>query len=198
MPYELTLDHSRVAMHLMEPDTAYLIGDADERAVYLAARQAWHAELVRVLEREDWDRLFPRLGHAGRGAAFVLLEHRFAPAELNRLLARWWNMTEGVRPNETVGLFGRAGFVSGGGALPQGELTVYRGCRIPRHRLGTSWTLEEERARFFAERRAGPNAGIVYQARVSSSDVLGYFKSREEEEVVVDPATLRAVSRVRA
>ena len=37
-------------MHLMEPDTANLIGDADERAVYLAARQAWHAELVRAVD----------------------------------------------------------------------------------------------------------------------------------------------------
>lgn len=105
-------------------------------------------------------------------------------------------MTEGVRPRETVEIFRRSGFVTDGGELPEGELTIYRGCRIPRHRLGTSWTLDAEQACFFAQRYGGPGTGVVYRACVTSSDVLGYFVSRNEDEVIVDPSSLRAIARL--
>jgi hypothetical protein len=64
--------------------------------------------------------------------------------------------------------------------------------RYARHRLGVSWSLDVERALFFSKRSGG---GPVYAAEVDSEDVLAYFTTRNEAEVIVDPGTLRKVRR---
>ena len=73
-------------------------------------------------------------------------------------------------------------------------LTVYRGVTSYNEKRvkGLSWTLDEEKAKWFAE-RFGEN-GKVYSAEIDKKDVYAYFGSRGESEVVVDPKGLRAIT----
>lgn len=70
--------------------------------------------------------------------------------------------------------------------LPE-TMELYRGVGISRKQYGLSWTTNLEKATWFAHRfdREG-QYGYVQKAIVSKKDMLAYFQSREEEEVVVD------------
>lgn len=65
------------------------------------------------------------------------------------------------------------------------RLVVYRGCsRL--NREGWSWTRSRERAEWFS-RRYGRKDKLVLEARVSKDQIIAYFNSRHEQEVVLDP-----------
>jgi len=64
-------------------------------------------------------------------------------------------------------------------SLPD-TLTIYRGCRKD------SWTLDEQRAHWFAERFSNDD-GIVLTRTVSKKEVIAVFTRRGEEEVIVLP-----------
>lgn len=68
-------------------------------------------------------------------------------------------------------------------------LTVYRGCVQDQNEEGFSWTLDVERARWFARRlgTARGGAGCVIVGKVAKADVVAFLTGRGEEEVVVDP-----------
>ncbi len=84
------------------------------------------------------------------------------------------------------------------------EVTIWRGAGQEAGIRGLSWTLNEERARFFADYSCGPRRGhltpgwqgtkpMVAKAICRKNDILGYFTDREEAEIVVDPKRLRQV-----
>lgn len=79
------------------------------------------------------------------------------------------------------------------------ELTVYRGCvrrelRGARSRMGISWTLDAEKARWFSTRFIRNRAhGVVAQATINKHDIFFYDNGRAEQEVVLDPSKLRDV-----
>ena len=195
----MTIARSVVERHLLEPDLSTLFANPEQRGLAKESRSEHLTRVCAAIDAQDWRSLFPLLGHAGRGAALVLLSDRMDAATLNRILAEWWNATEGVRPREAIPLFRRAGYVTDDAtATPPtetGNLTIYRGVRIPRHRLGISWTLDLERARFFAGRYTA-GGGYVYVAELPPDGLLGYFTDRNEREVVVDPGTLRKIKRL--
>lgn len=66
------------------------------------------------------------------------------------------------------------------------EISVWRGC-VEANINGWSWTLDRERARFFAERFAPDGKPLIVEAKVRKRDVLAYFPRRGEEELVVHP-----------
>lgn len=75
-------------------------------------------------------------------------------------------------------------------ALPN-TVTVYRGCRTVKADRGMSWTLSEEKARWFADRCALLSSGtgqgaMVYRAKIKKEDIVGYLDGRGEQEVIVD------------
>lgn len=70
-------------------------------------------------------------------------------------------------------------------ALPE-VVTCYRGCRAEHHVYGYSWTLDREKAVWFARRHSRSGSGIVAKVEVHKSVVLAYFGSRKEAEVVLD------------
>ena len=89
------------------------------------------------------------------------------------------------------------------------RLTVYRGFTSPderpeahykNNRLHSfSWSLERDRALFFAKRYANnTNLGYVAVATVKRDDVIAHFLGRSEDEIVVLPESLKlnAVERV--
>lgn len=70
-----------------------------------------------------------------------------------------------------------------------GYVTIYRG----EGELSTpldkaySWTLDKEKAEWFANRFDPEGIGIIYQAKVNIGNINAYFKSRDEEEVIIFP-----------
>jgi hypothetical protein len=73
------------------------------------------------------------------------------------------------------------------------EFKVYRGVCLSQSDdefefLGNSWTLDYEKAKWFAERRGFSNYSypLVYAMTVNKNDVLAHFTRREEAEILVD------------
>lgn len=76
-------------------------------------------------------------------------------------------------------------------ALPD-ELIVYRGC-TRRNRRGLSWTLDEAKAKWFAQRFATVQKmpPLVMRGRVRKDKVIAHFTGRNEDEIVADPADVK-------
>lgn len=64
-------------------------------------------------------------------------------------------------------------------------LTVYRGCR-PHNKKGWSWTLDKEKAEWFAKRFSADNGGVV-EGFCYKQNVLALFLNRGEKEIFIDP-----------
>jgi hypothetical protein len=161
----------------------------------------WAEPLLRAaITSANWTEAMKCFGHRGRSFVLQLLAGclgTLEPEAVRDVLSEWWNMTEGMPPRAALPLFLHAGYSTDTEeALPGGTLTIYRGVRAPRHRLGVCWTVDPDVATHFAARLVSPGrTGVVYEAEVESVDVLGYFTSRDEAEVIVDPATLKRIRR---
>lgn len=68
-------------------------------------------------------------------------------------------------------------------ALPD-VLTIYRGGQTKR---GLSWTVSEDKARWFAERFDRDGKHQVFKGTVPKNKVYAYLNERKEQEIVVDP-----------
>lgn len=78
-------------------------------------------------------------------------------------------------------------------ALPK-EFTVYRGVAVGRNPDGLSWTRDKETAFWFSKRfDHDAEIGYVKQAITQKKNVLVYFNSRNENELVINPKTLRDI-----
>lgn len=76
-------------------------------------------------------------------------------------------------------------------ALPD-ELNIYRGVALGREPNGLSWTANLEKAKWFAHRfDRGDKQGYVETAIVKKEDVLAYFNTRDEDELVVNVMNLK-------
>ena len=71
------------------------------------------------------------------------------------------------------------------------EFTVYRGVAKGRVKDGLSWTENLEKARWFANR--WQSNGYIQKATVNKKDVLAYFNTRDEDEIVVSPKDLQNI-----
>lgn len=63
-------------------------------------------------------------------------------------------------------------------SLPD-SIQIFRGC-LPAYRSGLSWTLNREKAAWFARRIRGK----VYSHRILKTGVLAYFNERDEAEIL--------------
>jgi hypothetical protein len=79
-------------------------------------------------------------------------------------------------------------------ALPE-TLAVYRGVKLRSAMRGLSWTLDRERAEWFANRfvmkRQHP---MVLQSEVRKADVVAHFIGRNEAEIVVHPNAIHRLA----
>jgi len=73
-------------------------------------------------------------------------------------------------------------------------VTIYRGVRSDKdkHIKNLSWTLDREKAEWFAHRF--DRDGTVYEAQIEKKHILALFNGRNEAEVVVDPKHLQNLS----
>jgi hypothetical protein len=180
-----------------------------DQAKVRAGRRAGRRAYRDAITRGDWDRALDLAGSEERATVLVEISARVSDEELPALLMRQWPAVDGSGhvKHEILALFQRAGYVNDTGRRLEGRLTVYRGNLGEDPRLGISWTLSRARARFFALHWTwrGPVLGLrrpdggepvptVWRGSVEASEVLGYFGSRRESEVVLDPAMVRDVA----
>lgn len=193
----------------------------DQRGPWLAHLEARERAQVIVAELEEngeWRQAALYFDSKHRAEAFTRWAPRMTDDEVRELLTNEWSVTEAWGGDAKlregmIGLLRRVAplvvladtddeFVQG-----IGTLTIYRGNVGEDPRLGHSWTLDKEIAQRFARMAMSPRGmylgmyredGIptVWQAEVDSRDILGYFNDRAEREVVVDPATLRDVTKI--
>ncbi len=64
------------------------------------------------------------------------------------------------------------------------EITIYRGFFSNEYYKALSWTLDFEKAKFFATRFS--DEGSIYQANIKKENIYAYFDCRNEKEVIVD------------
>lgn len=63
---------------------------------------------------------------------------------------------------------------------------IYRGVGVNRNPEGLSWTRSKKTAEWFANRyNVGKKCGYVQAAIANKKDVLAYFNSRDEDEIVI-------------
>jgi hypothetical protein len=65
--------------------------------------------------------------------------------------------------------------------LPE-TVEIYRGCTNKLNEDGISWTLNRDKAEFFANRFS--NGGIVLSKFINKSDIIAVFNGRGEAEVI--------------
>lgn len=74
-------------------------------------------------------------------------------------------------------------------SLPE-QVEIYRGVRDPKYKYEFSWTLDYDKADWFAN-RFDTGTPIVYSCLINKSDILAYIASRGEEEVIVNAKNLK-------
>jgi hypothetical protein len=83
--------------------------------------------------------------------------------------------------------------------LPQ-EITIWRGIRVEEEldeeNIGFSFTLDKERAEWFAKRfsQDGRGTPMLIEAKVDKDEILSVFLNRGEEEVLVSPDKIQVIS----
>ena len=70
------------------------------------------------------------------------------------------------------------------------ELVLYRGISTKSNPKGISWTRNLETAKWFANRFSAPN-NYILKAKVTKKDMLCYFNSRNEDEVIINTKNIK-------
>jgi hypothetical protein len=65
------------------------------------------------------------------------------------------------------------------------KITIYRGCELPKHKNGCSWTLDRYKAEWFAN-RWGKADGVIYEKSITKDKVFAFKNGRKEEEIVIN------------
>ncbi len=68
-------------------------------------------------------------------------------------------------------------------------VTVYRGCQKNQNENGLSWTLDKEKAQFFATRLG--KQGIVLEKTVKKNQIVAVLLGRNEQEVIITERSAR-------
>lgn len=76
----------------------------------------------------------------------------------------------------------------------ENELTIYRGFYSNEYYNALSWTLDKEKANFFATRFS--ENGSIYQANIKKEDIYAYFNCRNEKELIVNYDKLYNIAKI--
>ncbi len=167
-----------------------------EEGLFLARAQ-WKKTITRITKYTDFLTIIrkPYL------PAFFKYTKDFVSADdYSEFLAEMWTMVEfvnqdkNISPQEFIPIFKKANKevlmeendMDVYRSFPD-EVTVYRGINATRGSIkALSWTIDKSVAEFFANRFDTTGSGIIYSASIKKKDILAYFNTREEKEVLVD------------
>jgi hypothetical protein len=69
------------------------------------------------------------------------------------------------------------------------KVVVYRGC-CPKNRRGLSWTLDQQKAEWFAKRFNTKNPTLLI-GECKKNDIIAYFEGRNESEIIIYPEKVK-------
>lgn len=76
-------------------------------------------------------------------------------------------------------------------------IEVYRGVAVGRNPKGLSWTMDYENAKWFAGRfNSGSKKGYIQKATIRKENVLAYFNTRNENEIVANIKDMKNVTKI--
>lgn len=144
-----------------------------------------------------------------RPLLFKLAHEYLSEEDYNELLAYVWTGTENPNQDANVSIPQWIRFFKKANMqylmseedrefydnLPDGPITVYRGVGQGREPYGLSWTINEDTARWFANRWKNPDA-YMFKGQCYKKDVLAYFNSRGEDELVVSVKDIINIERI--
>jgi hypothetical protein len=179
----------------------YRATDADTAAVIREDNRLRRAEERKRCKARDFGGALALYESEERAPTLRLWRTRYGMTtdELRAVLAEWWNMIEAWSTpqwNEVkLSWLRETGYLSDSERELAGELTIYRGNLGEPEPAGMSRTLSRALGQQFAlvaSSSRGAYLGMhgrnpvptVWRATVASSDVLGYFVDRDEDEVV--------------
>lgn len=166
------------------------------------------AALGSALQDKDWNTVIflHERPYRLEALASILQDYKVPPEVVAPLVAEVWTDSENIRQNQK-------GWQHIWSTLPNPQLVmdaeeqkafaalpdiffVYRGLRSQRYnRKGLSWTLDLDKAWWFAY-RFKPARPTVLKAAVAKADVYALFLGRNEQEIVVDPKHLTTIHEV--
>lgn len=84
------------------------------------------------------------------------------------------------------------------------ELTIYRGVKVKDKdylqlepdEIGISWSIDKVEAQKFALRQVFSKVPILLETTINKKDVYGYFISRKEKELLINPYELKSTIKV--
>lgn len=175
-----------------------------------AVRSQWREQMASLIENAETPRhIYMMLTKSYRFAFLKYAMPYFSQKDFSEYLANAWVMCESPNndPNFTqkqmLGLFKKADpqVLMDEDEYKQFQaledtLVVYRGVTsYNANRVkALSWTLDREKAEWFAHRF--DEDGAVYEAKIDKAHVYAFFSSRNESEVIVDPAFLNELAEV--
>lgn len=150
-----------------------------------------------IAEVKDYNRFLMLIRSPYLPVFFSLTERYLSIKDFSEFLASMWTYIEfpnadpNVSVREFISLFRKAdrSFLMEiedrkvWNSLPD-KVIVYRGVNGQGRVKSLSWSLSEEKARWFANRWHGN--GKVYTATIAKADIFAYFSNRGEDEVVLD------------
>ncbi len=193
-------------------DSGYTVDQTTGTLVNLleddTALERWRTQIAKQIESADnVHRISIMLTKSYRSAFLKFTMEYMDVKDFSEYLADYWVSTESPNsdPNfskkQLVRLFSQADKQYLMTAeeykqymfLPQ-TLTIYRGVTSHNSRniKALSWTLDRDKAEWFAHRFG--DDGTVYEAEIDKKHVLAFFESRNEAEVVVNPAYLQNIT----
>lgn len=175
------------------PNSNELVDIIDDSEALQSVREEMK---VRINNADNTERVFMFLRPQYRLTLFKYTNQYMSSKDFEEVLLFSWIMVEhplkdiNVTKGEMLKWFSKLGYVSD----LSGVVTIYRGVGSEKYRDGISWTLDREKAEWFATRFT--EDGIVYSAKVKSNDILYYISDRGEKEVIVDPKKLIQIERI--
>ncbi len=153
------------------------------------------ASLAKAIENKNWNQYINIHERPYRFDALQELIDRYEPENADELIRDAWIDSENIHQNfdgwynliESNGIAMSEEDAKVYRELPE-QVTVYRGCS-PLNEEGFSWTLDQEKAEWFANRfsRAGSK---VMKVTVPKSEIVAYLGGRGESEVILYPDNL--------
>lgn len=130
---------------------------------------------------------------------FKYTESEASPDDQARFLSEMWTVVEfinrnlSISPEAFISIFKKCNKAvlmekedfKVYNSFPE-EVTVYRGIHGSKGSIrALSWTTDKSIAEFFAS-RFDHSGGIIYSAKIKKQDILAYFDTRSEKEVIVN------------
>lgn len=161
-----------------------------------------------IMEQKNAASVFSLVRDSFQLAFFKHVSAFLSDKDYGELLAHAWTTDENannnvnVSPAETIRMFKKAKsqylmtdeertYLAN---LPE-EFAVYRGANMLEPPDGFSWSTERRVGEWFAK-RFDSQEPFLYKATAAKKDVLAYFSSRDEYEVVVDWRKLKDVEKI--